>query len=64
MSRRNSPWLPELHRFIIQYFKNLYPLSIFNEHTKKHFESCSDCGEKLIDFIDKNSCSNHVVIRK
>ena len=67
MSRRNSPlWLPtELHRFIIQYFKKpVYPLSIFNEHTKKHFESCSDCGAKLIDFIDKHSCSNHVVIRK
>lgn len=67
LSRRDSPyWLPtELHRFILNYFKNdVYPLWIHNEVTKRHFEKCSKCGENLINFIDKHSCSNHIVVRK
>lgn len=59
-------WLPpELHRYIIEYFKKpFYPLSVFNSITKHHFESCRICGENVVKFIDKHSCSNHVVIRK
>ena len=59
-------WLPpELHRYIIGYFKKpFYPLSVFNSITKYHFETCSHCGEKVLEFVDNHSCSNHVVIRK
>lgn len=59
-------WLPpELHRYIIAYFKKpFYPLSVFNKITKRHFETCSTCGENLVKFVENCSCSNHVVIRK
>ena len=59
-------WIPfEIQLLILDYFKQeTNPLQIYDEVTKTHFEKCSYCGEKLIEYLDDNSCPHHIIVRR
>ena len=59
-------WIPlEIQWMILNLFKmEVNPFQIYNLVTKTHFEKCSYCGEKLIEYLDKNSCPHHMIVRR
>lgn len=59
-------WIPlEIQWMILNVFKmEVNPLQIYDFAIKTHFEKCSYCGEKLIEYLDKNSCPHHIIIRR
>lgn len=58
-------WVPlEIQWMILDFFKmEVNPYHIYDLVTKSHFEKCKYCGEKLIQYLDENSCPHHIIIR-
>lgn len=59
-------WIPlEIQWMILDFFKGVMnPFKIYDLVTNTHFQKCSYCGEKLIEYLDKNSCPHHISIRR
>ena len=55
----------EIQWMILDFFKGVMnPFKIYDLVTNTHFQKCSYCGEKLIEYLDKNSCPHHITIRR